>query len=525
MALNLKIKFDLETDKLEIEDVSNYSVGYTTDVHGVIVITGPGGVLHPGGTSGAPDLTITSADFTPASQASRQFSVTLPSTLPGSWSVKYYVYDNSGAGTVQDRSYAFVYEFTTPACSVSMTVNPAASSLLSTDNTDYTSGAAYTIISNTRTHNIIPPVGAVDSSGTPIPNPADTGSAATLTYTGITTGYWQSSIESVVEWQVEDYYVQDRIACGASSNINSDVGLCDVYCCLKALNLRYEQAKCMNKELAEDYKQKIEEVTRLVTLFIQAIGCGLTGDASQYLIDIKRISECGTECNCYGDGSVPVNIPIVSPASPNTIDVQSGSERMFISSEGSGSSADPVVFSLNLGASTSGEIAFLGGNLQSSMARMSGLETILSSVEELVGETASAPNNLRLRIVNDFTSAGSVVKSKSHDFLSGPRFYTSDKISVSSYGSGDGNWDDYNNRFTVTDLYLSNDYSGEQFYISGHVESHQNLDVEIYDKVIDGYGGFSYRLVRSDKNISNQLLTNQELDAFGDISIVFNIIS
>ena len=111
---------------------------------------------------------------------------------------------------------------------------------------------------------------------------------------------------------LSSYEIRVTINGFGNTNVSSDLGLCDVYCCLKALNLRYEDAKCKNKDLAEEYKDKIEDVTRLVTLYSQALDCGNTADAEVYLNDIKNISECSAECNCYGEGSAPANIPITS---------------------------------------------------------------------------------------------------------------------------------------------------------------------------------------------------------------------
>ena len=87
-----------------------------------------------------------------------------------------------------------------------------------------------------------------------------------------------------------------------------------------------------NKDLAEEYKAKIEDVTRLVTLYVQAVSCGLTADASCYLTDIKNISECGTECKCYGDNSVPTNIPIVSTTNTRSfvLETSSNISTLFI---------------------------------------------------------------------------------------------------------------------------------------------------------------------------------------------------
>ena len=504
----------------------------------VIQITGPGGAVHSGGTSSSPDKTISSSDYTPGASisSSRKFQATMPSSIAGSWKIDYLIYDQAGSGSVYTEYYAFTYSFSVPTGSVSLTATPSSSLLTSVDSTDYNS--SYTNDSITRTHSIHPAPGAVDALGVAIPDPADSGSSATITYTGITTGLWTSTISTVGVWSDGDvvagsttnstkHYVHATVAGGGSSNINSDVGLCDVYCCLKALNDRYEQAKCKNKELAEDYKAKIEDVTRLVTLYIQAVSCGLTGDASCYITDIKNISECGTECSCYGEGDIPANIPIVSKTSSNHTKIESASARLAVTSSGSGTSADPVVYSMDLGASVSADVNYTAQNIDNVNRRLGVMEESVDGLLKDFNNLTGSPERLSLNIIHEFTGSDLQV-TKTQTYLTGSRFYSlnDNKITLTSLNKNESDWPSFNNSIEIGNFNDSK-WRSTNFYVEARIISKAMSDIEIEVYSIDkkdnqGYGAFKYRF--RDKK-EGYILTNNNLSKYGAINVSFDLIS
>ena len=537
MALGVKVIFDLDNSKLLVEDNNDYSTyGFSGDLHVVVTITGPGGSLHSGGTSSSPDITIPSTQYTPSSpiQANRKFNgtgINLPSTINGTYKISYDIYDQAGSGSVYTETYAFDYSFTLPTGSVGLTATMSSSLLTSTDSTVY--GSSYTNDSLTRTHSIHPPAGAVDPLGVAIPDPADTGSTATLTYTGITTGTWSSTISSLGEWSTgsssssiltSKHYVTGTVTGGATTTINSDLGLCDVYCCLKALNDRYEQAKCKNKDLAEEYKAKIEDVTRLVTLYVQAVSCGLTADASCYLTDIKNISECGTECKCYGDNSVPTNIPIVSTTNTRSFVLETSSNRLNITSSGSGTSADPVVYRMDLGPQIASDINYVAENLQNTNSIINETNSQLRNVMERIDNSPSSAERLSMRVSNMYT--GSAVKiTREQDFITGTRFYRADgnDISILPENSNESNFKNLNNSVKVSKLYDSS-WKDTSFYVEAFVLNVPSLEIEIFNldkKGENGYGTFSYRFL----DRKGYVLTNNKLKEYGEIIVSLDLIS
>jgi hypothetical protein len=541
MALGVKVIFDLDNSKLKIEDNNNYSSGYDDSFSGqlniVLTITGPGGAVHTGGTSSEPDMTILASEYIPsvALQSSRKWNsgdgVTLPSSLSGAWSIVYKIYDNAGSGTGYTETYSFNYGFSLPTINVGAVVSQNSSLITSTDSTNYSS--SYTNDSLVRSHRIHPPAGATTSTGTAIPEDAESGTASTINYTGITTGTWRTTVSSVGEWSdgaavnsstSSKHYVEATPTGGSSTTVNSDLGLCDIYCCLKALNDRYEQAKCKNKDLAEEYKAKIEDVTRMVTLYIQAVNCGLTSDAECYINDIKVVSECGTECSCYGSGSVPANIPIVSKISTDSFVIENKSERLSLTSSGSGTSADPVIYSMDLGPSVSSNIGYIAESIHDTNSSINMVESEMAEVLKSLELSTNSAERLTMKVKHNYSSNGvSILKKES--FMTGSRFYSADTndISIASSNTSESTWSNLNNSILVSNIYESK-WRETDFYVEAMVLNNPDLEIDVFTldkKGSGGFGSFYYRFI----NRKGYVLTNNNLKKYGEIEVSLDLIS
>lgn len=536
-----KVIFDLDNNKIKIEDRTDYSSGYSGNIHGVITITKNGSTFNSPGTSASPDITVLSTDYSPSSplQASRKWEIANPITpsISDSWTFDYSVYPNGGSGSVESATQIdFTYSFTAPTMSLSLTSDTAISQITSTDSTDYTTasimgaGVVYTIVSQTRTHNLYPPAGAVDAvTGNLLPSPVDSGSAATINYTGITTGNWQSDVSSVMEYSLNNpdnlstYTILTTLSVFTNTTVSSDLGLCDVYCCLKALNLRYEDAKCKNKDLAIEYKDKIESVTRLVTMYTQALDCGNTGDAEVYLNDIKNISECSTECNCYGEGSAPANIPITSAVSSTAYKLESDSSNLSISSSGSGSSADPVVYKMGLGESVSGDISYISSNISVIESQLQSIENMTNHISTLQTDAnpgfATQIYNVQLDTNTGYTVGGSAPSV--HANITSPSLNSKFKSSPSVIrwdghtGSPDKNHNDW---YKMSDIFHSSVYNIDS--VIATVSDVDNLNIEVYNIENNSFSTFRFRFLDKD---TNTLKTLNSLPPA--ITITFKIIA
>jgi len=519
----------MSSNEVTFSDTTDYT-GYTTPVHGVVsIVSTTFGALNTPGTNLVPDITIPTGDFSPSGQVSRDLMVTtaLPAsgTTPfnGDWTVTYSIYDNAGAGTVEvavTKSFTFTYEFN-PALSIA--VSNIASQVTSTDSTDYSNGGTQTLLSETKAHSVYAPLGSLDSAGAAIPSPANTGSSSVITYTGITTGIWSSLVTNtfIVERNPglgsdKTYQIKTSIQYDAYSTVSSSVGLCNVYCCLKALNTRYEEAKCMNKSLAENYKNKIEDVTRLVTLYNQSVACGLNDDADGYLTEIKNISECNTECDCYGVDGAPALVPIVSGTSSVSYELAAASSNLRITSTGTGTSADPVVYEIDLGTVVAGNINYVAENLNAA-------KNELATIQANIATVSTDISNLNLGVIQQVYDLS--INSSASTIAVTPLFTTSqlfDSDTVAVFDNiGDGNFDDLNCSFTVSDMYIVSNQ--DSFSLTPNTYEDNGLKVDIVSKSSTGTGSFVFRLLDSE---TNQPVTNRNLSNYAsNINITFRIIT
>ena len=526
-----KVIFDLDDGVIKVEDRTDYSIGYSGAIHGVVTITKNGIAFGTPGTSSSPDLTIPTNDYSLGvpTQSSRVFEIANPvaPTTSDSFTVDYSVYPSSGSASQEIAAQiSLSYAYTPPALSLSLTSATSASQITSTDSTDYLSGGAYTIISQIRTHSLYPPQGALDAvTGVLLPSPVDSGTAATINYTGITTGTWTSSASTVMEYQFPAntkprvYSVITTLSSFASTPVNGDLGLCDVYCCLKALNIRYEDAKCKNKDLAVDYKDKIEGVTRLVTMYTQALDCGNTADAEVYLNDIKNLSECSTECNCYGEGSAPTGIPITSAVSSYKYSLQSSSSNLRVSSSGSGSSADPVVYELGLGESVSGDISYISSSISIVESQLESLENMTNHISSL--QTDANPGfftqiyNIQLH-TNFGETAGASSSTITSPSLNN-KFKPSPSVLRWDGHAGSPN-KNYNDWYKVSNVFHSSVYNIDS--VIATTSDSDNLNIEVYSIENNSFSTFEFRLLDKETNI---LKTINSLPSI--VNIIFKIIA
>ena len=147
-----KVIFDINNGKIIIEDTTDYTSGYSGNIHGVVTIVQNGSAFNTPGTSSSPDITVAPTDYSPSSpvQNSRKLELTLSSLNVGDiWAVDYSVYPSSGSGTVESASQInFTYNFTAPSVLLTLEASTVASQITSADSTDYTSSGSYTVFSN-----------------------------------------------------------------------------------------------------------------------------------------------------------------------------------------------------------------------------------------------------------------------------------------------------------------------------------------------------------------------------------------
>ena len=244
--------------------------------------------------------------------------------------------------------------------------------------------------------------------------------------------------------------------------------------------------------------------------------------APQY--NIKNISECGTECKCYGDNSVPTNIPIVSTTNTRSFVLETSSNRLNITSSGSGTSADPVVYRMDLGPQIASDINYVAENLQNTNSIINETNSQLRNVMERIENSPSSAERLSMRVSNMYT--GSAVKiTREQDFITGTRFYRADgnDISILPENSNESNFKNLNNSVKVSKLYDSS-WKDTSFYVEAFVLNVPSLEIEIFNldkKGENGYGTFSYRFL----DRKGYVLTNNKLKEYGEIIVSLDLIS
>jgi len=228
----------------------------------------------------------------------------------GQYILTYVVlYDTGGpAEATYSFSQTFTLDYTPPTISIETEQSCTASTLRSTDATNY--GTATITL---RVHTITPPT--VGPPPTYAPYPTQTVAGNINTYTGISTGTWQASIVSTINQVFEAGFDLDITIGGlVAVDISCDTALCTITCCLYTLRadaIALERRSGVNNPYVQQAWAKINEVEQLIVFYLLAERCGNTTKTAFYLTEIQRVSGCDENCSC-SSGQI---IPII-PASP-----------------------------------------------------------------------------------------------------------------------------------------------------------------------------------------------------------------
>jgi hypothetical protein len=231
----------------------------------------------------------------------------------------------------EDSSYAtskeFKYSYTSPVVSIDYSLSCSESKLISTDSTDYSTTNCTDEISpstTTRTHSVTAPTGSGYGS---IADSSD----AERTFLNIWTNVWQTSISTVLEYEIEDwdsvnwYSIHDLVTGYDSIDVVCDSCECDMLACMEALYVKWLNAIQNNPRTEADLRKSIIKVNNLFVQFKMAQACG--EDTSSYCEAIKEILSYN-DCTCASstdDSSVlvvattasSVSIPLFGTTAPS----------------------------------------------------------------------------------------------------------------------------------------------------------------------------------------------------------------
>lgn len=206
------------------------------------------------------------------------------------------------------------YEDTFPEIDIDVEVDCFCGTLVSTDATSYGSGA----VINSRTHTVVYPAAL---------NIADVVSSnAVVTISPIYTQTWTTIIETDLTYTLDDGSTVDVILTGSKETVvDCDLSLCDISCCLSALNNRYLDNKTANPPLAATYFAALTRAWQLSNMFVTFQKCGQTTAANTALTELRTVANCTEGCSCSGDDDEPQQvIPLCNVGSGTTTVVTAG---------------------------------------------------------------------------------------------------------------------------------------------------------------------------------------------------------
>lgn len=316
--------FDLSstTKKFSFTDTTDYVTAgiVLTGVRGVFEITTPSGVViynntsYGAGSDIVANLSLDNAILIPlpnlANQAPEQgvYTITYTVQITDGTNPVYYITDTD--------TYDFTY--TSPTVVIVPQVDCIQPLFTVTDDTDYVvNGITPT---NSRTITLEYPA---NSGGTPFSNTT----SATITTDEFYNGLQATTVQSILEYEYDtNFFIADTVEGTKSINVDCSY-VCQLYCCLKSLNARKENARGVNNVLFEELEYQFSQVMGLLELLFLAIDCGKQEDANALITKIKTIAECTDDCSCtdgtpsrvQGLGIQNVNVSVVSGGAPISV--------------------------------------------------------------------------------------------------------------------------------------------------------------------------------------------------------------
>jgi hypothetical protein len=213
--------------------------------------------------------------------------------------------------TVYSLTKTTTYDDVIPAIAITSTVDCFCGLLTSTDSTNY--GDA-TIVS--RTHTVKYP------SSLSITDIVSSG--AVVTVSPIYTKTWTTVIETEIEVDLGSGNTISATITGSKETlVDCDLTLCDISCCVLALNNRYLDNRTTNPVQATKDFASLTRMMQLIDMFQMFNSCSQYTEAATALAEIKQVGNCTDACSCSGDEPAIV-VPLCSAGGGANINVTAG---------------------------------------------------------------------------------------------------------------------------------------------------------------------------------------------------------
>lgn len=433
--------------------------------------------------------------------------ITITGTVPSATAGGAIQYASQASYT---KTATVTYADTVPVVCITVTVDCFCGNLSSQDDTDYT---GTTIVS--RTHTVKYPAAL---------NKADiVSSGATVLVTPIFTKTWTSIVETTLTVDLGSGNTIQAIITGSKETIvDCDLSLCDISCCLLALDNRYKDARTENPTLADKYFKDLTRMIQLVAEFRMFYECDQHDAAAACLAEIKKIGNCTDACTCSGDEASQV-IPLCG-GNVNNVQVVQGTGIVVTTTFQNNN----YVYQVSLSASM---LAIINSMVPTALVAGTGI-TITSAIVAGVKTwtvTASSPytaqNRLEFLARIQYTSGAAATIGNSAYLASGSNMNataTTASLNIASVGA--------NNHFRVSGFQVAanNNYKVDVETaivtlggVTYTLNSKKTLAIEVFNKAS---GQFDFRFVWQDGTpITNGWMFNPYHSAGGGSDIYVNI--
>jgi hypothetical protein len=147
--------------------------------------------------------------------------------------------------------------------------------------------------------------------------------------------------------------IVDSFSSTKEIDVECDVRLCDIFCCVNATFNEYMKYKCVNKTLADIALERYTIVTSHLASLRTAFECGDSAAVDSLTTQIKEVAQCNDDCSCT-DGDPT---PITGLGGSGTVVVQSGGNGVEVASNVVGNT---TTYTLTLSQSVLDDIAAAG---------------------------------------------------------------------------------------------------------------------------------------------------------------------
>ena len=407
--------------------------------------------------------------------------------------------------TTFTKTSTVTYADTVPVVAINVIVDCFCGNLTSQDKTDYTDT---TII--TRVHTVKYPAAL---------NRADVvSSGASILVTPIFTKTWTTVIETTLTVDLGSGNTIQAIITGSKdTKVECDLSLCDISCCLLALDSRYKDNRTNNPSEAVRNFRDLTRMIQLISEFRIFSECDQHDAASAAVSEIKTLGNCTDACTCSGDEPNQI-VPLCNGAG-NTIQVIAGTGIVVTTTFQNNNYVYQIAFSASM-------LAIINSVKPQNVVGGTGItvvETLEAGVQTWTVTNDSpftAENRMEFLVRLQYTGPTAVTITPSNYLVSGANMNATATV-VSTTIAGAGN----NNNFRVSAFQVANNnnykVTMELVIVTRHgsaytLNSSKPFNVEIINKIS---GQFDFRFV----DVNGATVTNTAMFVTTDLFVNIKI--